>query len=76
MFFPTLDDPTDLARAYAALDAAWNVVVKTIPESRWETERARLAELIASWARLALDEKGLTQNALIEFRRNEGIGAA
>lgn len=68
MPFSSLIDPADLARAYAALEAAWNEVADGIPPDRREAERKRLAYVVASCAPLALDEEDLKINALLQFR--------
>jgi len=68
MPFSSLIDPADLARAYAAMEAAWTEVVDGIPPDRREAERSRLAYLVASCAPLALDEEDLKVNALVQFR--------
>lgn len=68
MPFSSLDDPADLARAYASLEAVWNHVKGSIPARERETERARIAQLVADFAPLALDEEDLTQNVLFQYR--------
>ena len=68
MPFSSLIDPADLARAYAAMEAAWREVVDGIPPDRRDAERTRLACLVASCAPLALDEDDLRTNALLQFR--------
>ncbi|WP_131854801.1 hypothetical protein [Bosea sp. BK604] len=76
MPFSSLHDPSDLARAYAAMEAAWNQVVDMIPEALRQEERQRLAYIVAACAPLALDEDDLTQNALQQFRqRSRQAGA-
>lgn len=74
MPFSSLVDPADLARAYAAMEAAWNEVAESIPEDRRKEERTRLAYLIASLATLALDEEDLKINALLRFRERALAG--
>lgn len=69
MPFSSLRDPSDLARAYAAMDVAWAELKDTIPEHRREAERTRLAYLVASLTPLALDEDDLKQNAILQFRQ-------
>lgn len=76
MPFSSLRDPTDLARAYAVMDAAWRELKDAIPEDRAAEERTRLAYLVASLTPLALDEDDLKQNVLLQFRQraSETIG--
>ncbi|HEY5798556.1 MAG TPA: hypothetical protein VIU82_26435 [Bosea sp. (in: a-proteobacteria)] len=69
MPFSSLRDPTDLARACAVMDAAWNELKDAIPEDRSAEERTRLAYLVASLTPLALDEDDLKQNVLHQFRQ-------
>lgn len=69
MPFSSLRDPSDLARAYAALEAAWNELRDEVPDTRRADERKRLAYIVASCAPLALDEDDLTQNALHHFKQ-------
>ncbi len=68
MPFSSLRDPSDLARAYAVMEAAWNELKDAIPEPEREGERTRLAYLVASLAPLALDEDDLKKNVLHQFR--------
>lgn len=73
MPFSSLNDPSDLACAAAALEAAWNELREEIPEAQRDEERNRLAYIIAGCAPLALDEDDLTQNALRQFRERASI---
>lgn len=68
MPFSTLTDPVDLARAQAALESVWTEVQRGVPPDRVESERVRLAYIIASLAPTALDEDELVQKALDRFR--------
>ena len=70
MPFTSLSDPADLARAYAALEALWSEVKRTIPDAEQERERTRIACLIAGCAPLALDEDDLKQNVLLQYRQS------
>lgn len=70
MPFSSLSDPADLARAYSALEAVWNEVQASIPETDRERERKRIAYLIAGCAPLALDEDDLKQNVLLQYRQS------
>lgn len=76
MAFSSLHDPIDVARAYRALEAAWDEIAACIPAGEREREHARLACLIAYQAPLALDEKDLIRRALTQFRQNEGVAPA
>lgn len=69
MPFSSLSDPADLARAYAALEAVWNEVKSSIPDVEHETERTRIAYLVAGFAPMALDEEDLKQNVLFHYER-------
>ncbi|KRE02294.1 hypothetical protein ASE63_08010 [Bosea sp. Root381] len=68
MPFSSMSDPSDLARAYAVMDAAWKEVEDSVPEAKREAERLRLAYLIASCAPSALDEDDLKRNVLLLYR--------
>lgn len=70
MPFSSLDDPADLARAYAAMEAVWTEIRESIPEPERESERNRIAYLVAGFAPLALDEEDLTQNVLLHYRES------
>ena len=67
MLFSSLNDPTDIARAYASLERVWNEVKDSIPEPEQARERERIAHIVASCAPLALDEDDLTQNVLFQL---------
>lgn len=69
MPFSSLRDPVDLARAQAALEAAWNEVRSTVPEGFEERERARLAYIVAAFLHVAEDEDDLTWRAAERFRQ-------
>jgi hypothetical protein len=68
MPFSSLSDPTDLARAYAALEAVWTEVKGSIPDAEHESERTRIAYLVAGFAPMALDEEDLKQKVLFHYR--------
>lgn len=70
MPFSSLSDPADLARAYAALEAIWNEVKGSIPDSEQERERTRIAYLVAGCAPLALDEDDLKENVILQYRQS------
>ncbi|MBN9471944.1 MAG: hypothetical protein J0J10_24540 [Bosea sp.] len=67
MPFSSLTGPVDLARAHAALEAAWTDI-KTRKPIIDERERDRLAVIVASLAPLAMDEEDLAQRAVEKFR--------
>lgn len=70
MPFSSLTDPTDLARAYASLEAVWSQVKASIPASEHAKERERIAYLVAGFAPVALDEDDLTRNVLFQLQRD------
>lgn len=67
--FSTFSDPADVARAQAALDAAWAEVKGDIEEADLERERTRLAYIVASYALVAEAEDELTRRAVERFRK-------
>lgn len=69
MPFSSLNDPNDLARAFASLERVWTEVKDTVPEPDKAKERERIAHMVASYAPLALDEDDLTQNVLFHLGR-------
>jgi tryptophanase len=69
MPFSALTDPVELARAGAALDAAWNEIRLTVPHSDHERERTHLAYIIASLVAVAEDEDDLTQRVIERYRQ-------
>jgi len=70
MPFSSLIEPTDLARAHAALEDIWREVKASIPEPHHERERTKIAYLVAAWAPLALDDEDLKQNVLLQYRES------
>ena len=70
MPFSSLSDPVDLARAQAALDAAWSEIRSTIPDAFDEQVRTKLAYIVASLVAVAEDEDDLTLRAIERFRRS------
>lgn len=70
MPFSSLTDPTDLARAYASLEAVWSQVKASIPASEHAKEREKIASLVAGFAPVALDEDDLTRNVLFQLQRD------
>lgn len=69
MPFSSLTDPVNLARASAALDAAWDEVRSTLSDPCDERERTRLAYIVASLVANAEDEDDLTLRAIERYRR-------
>ncbi len=67
--FSTFSDPADVARAHAALDAAWAEVKSSVADDDIERERTRLAYIVASYAAVAIDEDDLARRAIERFRR-------
>ncbi|MBN9438264.1 hypothetical protein [Bosea sp. (in: a-proteobacteria)] len=67
MPFSSLTGPVDLARAHAALEAAWTEIKAQQPDID-ERERERLAFIVASLAPLAMDVEDLAQRAAEKFR--------
>lgn len=65
MPFSSLTGPVDLARAHAALEAAWIEIKAQQPDI---DERDRLAFIVASLAPIAMDEDDLAQRAAEKFR--------
>ena len=70
MPFSSLNDPADLARAYASLERVWNEVKGTVAEGDQAKERERIACMVVAFAPLALDEDDLTQNVLFHLERD------
>ena len=68
MPFSSLKDPVDLARAQAALEAAWAQIKSALPQDTYERERTRLAYLVAALASLAEDEEDLARRAVERYR--------
>lgn len=70
MPFSSLNDPIDLARAQAALEAAWNEVRSTVPAEFEERERTRLAYIVAALVAVAEDEDDLTKRTVERYRQS------
>ncbi len=68
MPFSSLSDPVDLARAQAALEAAWTEIKSTLPGGSDERERLRLAYIIAALASVTKDEDELVRRAAERYR--------
>ena len=70
MPFSSLTDPVELARAAAALEAAWNVLGSTQHDPIDEQGRTRLAYIVASLVAVAEDEDDLARRAVERFRQS------
>lgn len=70
MPFSSFTDPVELARAAAALDAAWNDLRATQAAPLDERERTRLAYIIASLVPVAEDEDDLARRAVQRYRQS------
>ncbi|MDX3809236.1 hypothetical protein ACXIUS_19380 [Bosea thiooxidans] len=70
MPFSSLSDPVDLARAQAALEAAWNEVRSPIPDAFDERERTRLTYIVAALVAIAEDEDDLARRAIERYRQS------
>lgn len=70
MPFSSLTDPVELARAQAALEAAWSEVRPPQPDEGDERERTRLAYIVAGLVAIAEDEHALTRHAVEQYRRS------
>ena len=66
MPFSSLSDPLDLARACAALDAAWEAVRAEVGDD--EQARIRLSYIIASLVAVSCEETELVERAVGKFR--------
>ena len=71
MPFSSLNDLVDLARAQAALEAAWSEVRSSIPDAFDDRKRARLAYIVAALVAVAEDEDDLIRRAVERFRRSD-----
>jgi len=69
MPFSSMTDPVELARASAALEAAWNEIRLTLPDPFDERERTRIAYIVASLVGVAEDEDDLTRRVIERYRR-------
>lgn len=67
MPFSSLAGPAELARASAALEAAWAEISSTLADRFDERERTRLAYIVASLVPLAEDEDDLARRAIERY---------
>ncbi|MGO4175056.1 hypothetical protein [Bosea sp. TAF32] len=70
MPFSSLNDPVDLARAQAALEAAWKDVKPADIDVFDERERTRLAYIVAALVAVAEDEDDLKRRAVERYRQS------
>lgn len=70
MPFSSLNDPVDLARAQAALEAAWQDVKPADVDVFDERERTRLAYIVAALVAVAEDEDDLKRRAVERYRQS------
>lgn len=70
MPFSSLTDPIELARAGAALDAAWDEIKSSVPDGYDKRERLRLAYIVASFVAVANDEDELARLAVERYQRH------
>lgn len=68
MPFSSLNDPAELARARAALEAAWNEIKAGLVEAVHDRERTRLAYIVASLAKSTKSQEDLTRGAIERYR--------
>ncbi|MCA0418171.1 MAG: hypothetical protein LCH80_05535 [Proteobacteria bacterium] len=66
--FSSLIDPVDVARAQAALDAAWEIVGRDISEPLRPGARLELAFMVAKLLVMVADEAELAERAVKLFR--------
>lgn len=72
MPFSSLSEPADVARAHAALDRAWSMLVeeRKVEGERADAQRLMLATFIAGYAGIVDDEKELARRAVNRFLEN------
>lgn len=70
MPFSSLNDPVDVARAQAAMEAAWGQVRHLLRDDVNPTaERSRLARIVLDLVGIALDETDLARRAVERFAK-------
>jgi hypothetical protein len=67
--FLLLRDPIEMRLTEAALEAAWAVLKPGIAQDRRDTERERLAYIVASCAMMTKDRGKLIRLSLARFKR-------
>lgn len=73
MPYSSLNDPHDLARVTAALDATWDDVRDQVPEGDRNRERGRLAYIVSSLFPHGKTDAELKLMALERFRQGLSI---
>lgn len=75
MTFSSLNDPVDIARAEAALDAAWHQIKASLKENvDFDSERLRLADIVVSLIPIAEDEADLARRAMERYYKTRPSG--
>jgi hypothetical protein len=67
MPFSSLNDPADIAKAQAALDAAWSAIKPSISEDQQKSEYTRLAYIVAASFSVPSPEDDLAKTAIARF---------
>lgn len=67
MPFSSLNDPIDVARAQAAMDAAWDQVRNSLKNDNLTEERSTLASIVLGLVGIAEDETDLARRAVDRF---------
>jgi hypothetical protein len=68
--FSSLNDPVDVARAQAAIEAAWGQVRKSLKDDANPTEEwSRLARIVLDLVGVAVDETDLARRAVERFSK-------
>ncbi|MDR6831567.1 hypothetical protein J2X48_005249 [Bosea sp. BE271] len=73
MPYSSLHDPVDVARAYAAVDHAWQEIVRRrlVVAGDDEAERIRLGYIVVGLFPVAANEHELVQRAIAKFHSDE-----
>ena len=70
MPFSSIADPSDIARAQAALDTVWaRILDDRLHQGADEEARERLAYIVASLVPICRDETELVERAIARFSR-------
>lgn len=69
MTLSSLSNPIDLARAQAALEAAWDEIRSTIPEAVHERERTRVAYIVTAFVAVSEDADDLKKRVIERYRQ-------
>ncbi len=69
MPFSSLTNPADLARAQAAMEAAWNEIRPTVASEALERERLRLVYIVSALTGRTGEEDDLTRLAIERYQR-------